>query len=217
MLKIFISYSKHDKKLAGELKKYFEECEKIECFVAHDDIIPGSSWEQEILKELEIADFFMPLQTDNLENSYWCQQESGFALARKTKIIPLIPNIGGSEPIGFYAKFQGLKIKLDGLRDSVRCWLINEGIISKNSEELEKRMIIFENSGSFYEAGMNIKSLLEMESQFTKADIHRILEKTLNNVQILESWAARDYLKPLFFKHTKLISKEELEKFLNVR
>lgn len=215
MLKIFISYSKYDKEIAGQLKKYFEECGKIECFVAHDDIHPGSSWEQEILKELESSDFLMPLQTENLEKSYWCQQEVGFALAKKMQIIPLIPNNNGSDPIGFYSKFQGLKIKLDDLRGSIKVWLINEGIISGSSDELEKQMIIFERSGSFFEAGINTKSLLSLESEFTKSDIRRIVDATLKNTQILESWNARDNLKPFFLKNSKLISKEELEKFLN--
>jgi hypothetical protein len=215
MLKIFLSYSKHDRKIAGQLKKYFEEHDIIQCFVAHDDIPPGSPWEQEILKELESSDFFMPLQTINLENSYWCQQEAGFALARKIQIVPLIPNLDGSDPVGFYAKIQGVKIRIEDLRGSIKYWLISEGIITGAPEELEKRMIIFEKSGSFSEAGINTRSLLKLESQFTKADIRRIVENTLNNGQILESWDARDYLKPFFIKHNEFISKEELEKFLS--
>jgi len=215
MLKIFISYSKHDKEIAGQLKKYFEECGKIECFVAHDDVAPGTSWEQEILKELESSDFFMPLQTENLEKSYWCQQEAGFALAKKTQIVPLIPKINGSDPVGFYAKLQGLKINLSDLRGSIKVWLVSEGIISGSSEELGKLMMIFEKSGSFSEAGVNIRSLLKLENQFTKTDIRRIVEVTLENGQILESWSARDYLKPFFLKHAQFISKEELEKFLS--
>jgi hypothetical protein len=214
MLKIFLSYSKHDKEIAGQLKKYFEEHDIIQCFVAHDDIPPGSHWEQEILKELESSDFFMPLQTINLEKSYWCQQEAGFALARKIQIVPLIPNVDGSDPVGFYAKIQGTKIKLGDLRGSIKSWLISEGIITGASEELEKRMFIFEKSATFFEAGINTRSLFELESKFTKVDIRRIVESTLNNGQILESWDARDYLRPFFIKHNKFISKEELERFL---
>ena len=58
MVHIFISYSKFDRLLAGELKIAFEELEGFTCFVAHDDIIPGSEWEKEILDNLDKANFF---------------------------------------------------------------------------------------------------------------------------------------------------------------
>ena len=75
-LRIFISYSsKYNKEIAGILKKLFEEYDNIECFVAHDDIIHGSEWEKEIIKNLDSTNLFMPIQTKHLESSYWCQQE----------------------------------------------------------------------------------------------------------------------------------------------
>lgn len=215
MLKIFLSYSTKDKVLAGELKRYFEEYDVIECFIAHDDITPGSPWEQEILANLESSDFFMPLQTESLENSFWCQQEAGFAVAQKIRIIPLMPDVDGIDPIGFYAKYQGLKIKLSDLRGSVKRWLVKEGIIAREDiDEFEKRILLFEKSDSFVEAGENTRSLFKLEEQFTKADIIRITEVTLKNNQILSSWDARRYLKPFFIKHAKIISKEQLEEFL---
>ena len=58
MFKIFISYSQKDKEIAGDLKRYFEEYDQISCFIAHDDIAPGSQWEQEILDNLETSIFF---------------------------------------------------------------------------------------------------------------------------------------------------------------
>jgi len=75
-LRIFISYSsKYNKEIAGILKKLFEEYDNIQCFVAHDDIIHGSEWEKEIIKNLDSTNLFMPIQTKHLESSYWCQQE----------------------------------------------------------------------------------------------------------------------------------------------
>ena len=215
MLKIFISYSQKDKEIAGELKKYFESYDVVECFVAHDDISPGTQWEQEILRNLQSSDYFMLLHTKNLEESYWCQQEAGFALAIGMDIISLIPDAGGTDPVGFYAKFQGFKIKLSNLRGSVKEWLLKQGIIQiEKSDELEKMMIIFKASNSYFESGINTKSLFKLEGQFTNGDIIHIMEIALKNEQILYSWKAREYLKPFFIKHAKLISKEQLEEFL---
>jgi len=219
MLKIFISYSQIDKKIAGELKEAFEKYDIIKCFVAHDDIVPGSAWEQEILSQLQSSNFLMPIQTENLKNSYWCQQEVGFALAKNIKVIPLIPDSGGIDPIGFYAKFQGFRIRLDDLQRSVKQWLIKEGIIHEENaeeEEIEKRLIIFKASGSFYEAGLNTQSLLQLENNFTNADILKIAEIAVENGQILSSFAARGYLKLFFVKYANIIPKEQLEKFLSL-
>lgn len=215
MLKIFISYSqKEDKKIAGELKRYFEEYDTIECFVAHDDIAPGSEWEQEILKSLENSDFFMPIQTEHLRDSYWCQQEAGYAVARKIRIVPLIPDSIGIDPIGFYAKFQGFKIKVNDLKDSVKSWLILEGIITDDeSDELKKRMLIFKSSGTYYEAGVNTRLLFELENQFTKVDIIDIARFTVKNNQILDSYDAQSYLRLFFSKNAKVIPKEYVERF----
>jgi hypothetical protein len=215
MLKIFLSYSTRDKVLAGDLKRCFEEYDIIECFIAHDDIIPGSTWEQEILANLESSNFFMPLQTESLKDSFWCQQEAGFAVAQKIKIIPLIPDVDGIDPIGFYSKYQGFRIRVSDLRGSVKRWLAKEGVIAREDvDEFEKRILLFEKSASFFEAGQNTRSLFELEEQFTKADIVQIVEITLKNNQILSSWDARRYLKPFFVKHAKIISKDQLEEFL---
>ncbi len=197
------------------MKQYFESYDVVECFVAHDDIVPGSQWEQEILKNLESSDFFMPLHTRNLESSFWCQQEAGFALAKEIKIIPLIPDTNGSDPVGFYSKYQGHRISLSDLHGSIKGWLIKEGIIhGANSEELEKKLMVFQASGSFFEAGVNARSLFKLESQFSQNEVLRIIEFTLMNDQILYSWDARRFLKPFFMKHVKLITKDQLEKFL---
>lgn len=215
MLKIFISYSsKYNKDVAGDLKKFFEEYADIECFVAHDDIMHGSEWEKTIIESLESVDFFMPIQTEHLSTSYWCQQEAGYAFSKGIRIIPLIPDVGGTDPVGFYARFQGFKIKTQDLRSSVKWWLIKEGIISEgNAGEIEKRMFLFSASGSFAEAGDNVKSLCEFESEFTNADILKIVDSTLLNDQILYSFAARPCLRRLFRKNASIIPKEKLEEF----
>jgi len=213
--KIFLSYSKHDGKIAGELKRFFEEFKNVECFVAHDDIIHGSEWEEEILKNLESANYFMPLQTIELTNSFWCQQEAGIAFARKIKIIPLIPDIEGNDPVGFYNRYQGFKIKINDLRGSVKLWLMKEGLTPNfNSEEIEKRKMIFAASGTWDEAADNTFQLLKLEDQFTNADILQILDIALGNGQINGSWSASAQLKRIFIKNTQIIPKDKLAKFL---
>ena len=211
-MKIFISYSQEDKELAGDLKRSFEEYDSVKCFIAHDDITPGSEWEKKILSNLESSDVFMPLQTENLKQSFWCQQEAGMVIEKKMKIVPLIPDQGGIDPVGFYARFQGFKIKTHDLHGSVKLWLINEGIIdSDNYDEIEKRILLFEASNSWAEAHRNIIALLELEAKFSKADILRIAKIATENNQILSSFAAQPYLRRFFTNHASIIPKDQIE------
>jgi len=218
MFKIFLSYSHKDKEIAGELKKNFESYANIECFVAHDDIIPGSLWEQEILKNLQTCDFFMLLNTKNLLQSCWCQQEAGFVITRDIRIVPLIPDVGGKKPIGFYSKFQGFPIKLSDIEGSVKKWLIKEGVLNEeNSIELEERISLFKTSDSFAKAEINTKALFEFKGLFSKLDIEQIINISSENEQILYCWGARKYLEPFFIENVKLISKEQLDKYLKAK
>ena len=215
-MKIFISYSKEDKKVAGELKICFEHYKDIECFIAHDDIKQGTDWEEEILNNLSVANYFLPLQTENLVKSYWCQQEAGIAFNRKIKITPLISDVDGIDPVGFYAKYQGFKIKTGDLNSSVKRFLIKEGVVAEeNFEEIEKRMLILAASNTRAEADANSQLLLELEDNFSEADVIKVVEIVLSNEQIFGSYAARFRLKKFFTKHANIISGEQLKEFLS--
>jgi hypothetical protein len=213
-MKIFISYSQNDKVLAGELKRQFEAY-GIDCFVAHDDIVSGSEWEREIRANLESADYFMPIYTADLIQSYWCQQECGFAVARDKKIICLIPDTNGVDPVGFCSRYQGIKIRSFNIAKTIKRLLIEQGLIEDdNADEIEKRIMLFEHSSSWAEGKRNTDSLLELEASLTKADILRIVDIVLSNDQILYSFAAQPYIKSFFIRHSKIIEKEKLERFL---
>jgi hypothetical protein len=212
--KVFISYSREDKKLAGELKKAFESF-GLEAFVAHDDIESGSQWEAEILKNLENTDFFMPIETEHLRRSHWCQQEIGIALVRKKIIIPLLPDTGYVDPDGFHGKYQGFPINTENVRLSVQKLLIRQGLAQEQEEsEIEKRLLVFERSDSWAEAGENARSLMEMESELTDEQKIAIARIATSNSQISGSFAAQGILRHFLRRNLKLIPKEYLEQLL---
>ncbi|MCL4386446.1 MAG: toll/interleukin-1 receptor domain-containing protein [Cyanobacteria bacterium] len=213
--KIFISYSKFDKEIAGNIKDYFEEYKNINCFLAHDDLEPSSVWEKEIIKNLDSTNVFMPLQTKHLEESYWCQQEAGYALAKEIRIIPLMLDTNYNLPIGFYAKFQGHTLKVNDLRISIKKLLIKEKIIRQdNSEEIEKRIYVFSKSNSWEEASNAIQSLLEFEDGLINADVIRIIDIAADNSEIRNSFDARKFLRNFISKHANIISAEKIKIFI---
>ncbi len=78
----------------------------ISGFVAHEDISPTDEWQTEIEKALRTMEAFVVILTPGFHQSVWTQQEIGFAVARRVKIISL--KMGNEDPVGFIARHQAL-------------------------------------------------------------------------------------------------------------
>lgn len=102
--KAFITHLAKDKEIATRLRNALLKY-NIESFVAHEDVKPSEEWQAEIEKALRTMDFFISVHTEGFKNSFWCQQEIGFAFSRGVKIIPIkFEEI----PDGFISKYQAL-------------------------------------------------------------------------------------------------------------
>ena len=109
-LKAFISHSVVNKASAHRLKEALK-LHKISGFVAHDDVEPSLSWQDEIEKALNTMDVFVSIHTANFEQSIWCQQELGFAIARNVDIVPIKTKKEKEEflPKGFAGRTQAIQ------------------------------------------------------------------------------------------------------------
>ena len=213
-LNIFVSYSSTDAKIAGEIKKCLEEFGQ-DVFLAHDDIQSGSQWETEILKNLTTTDVFMSLETENLQGSRWCQQEIGVAIEKKLIIIPLL--VAGAEvkPTGFHGKYQGFRIHLGDLRESMRRLLIQQGIIEDTEDTVaEKRILALERSNSWKEAGENAGRVVEVEDQLSAGQKIRVARAALSNPEVSGSFLAMNTLRPFLQRWVDVIPAEVLKKVL---
>jgi hypothetical protein len=220
-MKFFISYAaKATKELAGEVKENLELYDGLEAFVAHDDIKPGTKWEEEILEALVSSDYFLPIQTEELIASSWCQQEAGIAVAKGIKIVPLIPYPGGCDPVGFYAKFQGAKLRVNAVEASIKSFLEEQKILTEEEEEhevardIKNQLILFKNSGSWSEAGTNTYNLLKYEDVLSKAQIKQIAKAASENGEIKHSFAARPLLSNFFRKNSNIVPEKYLKEYL---
>lgn len=104
LLRLFISHISKEKIKATRLK----ECllpYGISGFVAHEDIHPTLEWQDEIVRALFHMDAFIAMHTRGFSDSFWTQQEVGFAVARGVKIISLKM---GEDPTGFISHRQAL-------------------------------------------------------------------------------------------------------------
>lgn len=103
-VKVFISHLSSNKWIAKRLKDCLEAYNAV-AFVAHEDILPTEPWANEIKNALDTMDIFISLHTSWFSNSYWCQQEVGYAFASWKKIIPIKFD---ENPVWFLASIQAL-------------------------------------------------------------------------------------------------------------
>lgn len=104
---IFISYSHRDDKAAGKLNRELEAA-YYSTFLAHDDVVPATDWHVEIWAALKGCHAFVGLLTENFNESAFCQQEVGAALALDKPHV-LVVDGAKHRPPGFAARFQTVK------------------------------------------------------------------------------------------------------------
>lgn len=102
--RIFLSHKSEVKAQTADVKKGLEFF-GASCFVAHADIHPTREWQDEIENALASMDGFVALMSEGFHDSYWTDQEVGYAFARG---IPILTVRLGRDPYGFIGKFQAL-------------------------------------------------------------------------------------------------------------
>lgn len=211
-MKVFLSYSTSDKKLAGKIKLGLEEY-GLDVFLTHEDIKPSAQWINKILTELEACHCFLPILTENFNKSGWTNQETGVAFARRKIIIPLKTK---TNPHGFISQFQALKLNKRKIKNT--CLEIIQAIASGSKVgALMKTTIIkkFGESKNYIEAAQNTELLLSFR-KFTIRQVTNIIKHAIRNDQIFRSYGARRRLKNFVKKHEDKIGSKLLKTFYEV-
>lgn len=120
LFRLFISHLTSNKESASNLKLCLSDY-GIDCFVAHEDIVPSKEWEIEIEKSLFTMDALCAIIVPDFLSSHWCDQEVGFALGQRKLVLPINK---GSLPYGFLGKYQALKSNNDANDVAKDVWKI---------------------------------------------------------------------------------------------
>lgn len=107
--RLFLSHVSANKDKAHRLKDELSGY-GIHAFVAHDDIEPTTRWADEIIRALHTMEAFVAVLSSGFRDSAWCNQESGFAIAKGIKTINF--KMGSDDPPGFMGAEQALVWKL---------------------------------------------------------------------------------------------------------
>ncbi len=179
-MKAFISYNTKDKVLAGDIKESLIKF-GITAFLAHDDIKPTQVWVERILDELYKSDIFLPLLTEEFHKSVWTSQEVGIAVGQGIFIVSLKTD---TDPEGFLAQYQALKLKGSDLKQSA---LDIARLVSENTnlrrQFFDDIIALFENSNSFQEAILRAIQL-NLFNGYSHAQVNAVIQATIDNDQI---------------------------------
>lgn len=116
--RLFISHVSDYKVSAANLKNELA-IYGIDCFVAHEDIIPSKEWEIEIENGLFTMDALCAIVVPEFSGSQWCDQEVGIALGQHKLVLSINR---GANPYGFFGKFQALKSKTNAFDMASDVW-----------------------------------------------------------------------------------------------
>jgi len=206
---IFLSYSHKSKKLAGELKDCLQSF-GFTVFLAHEDLKPSVPWRREILKNLRKCEVFISVLTKGFMESDWTDQETGFALALKKKIIPVKVH---DNPYGFIGAFQALKWNKSS--PDVTGWEIAECLHeeSRFAQVVKDGVIdVFLSGSDFKEVASTIKKLLRFRP-FSAEQLHRIIEGSASNHGIYGCHAAQTPMKTLIEDANGKVSRRIIRKY----
>ena len=103
-MRVFVSHLSLEKQKATRLREALAPY-GINAFVAHEDIEPTLEWQVQIERALHSMELFISIHTPGFKDSFWAQQEIGFAIAKGVKIIAVRM---GEDPKGFISKHQAL-------------------------------------------------------------------------------------------------------------
>lgn len=201
-----MSYSTKDKLIAKEIKEIISEL-NLEVFLAHEDISVSEEWRNRILNEISKTNIFVCLLSKNYLESEWCLQESGIAIYKKDKIIPL--SVDGTIPPGCINHIQSIKI------DSSP---INSDQIINAFEKVDHNIVInyhisnFQKSASYRNAEANMSKLVAYYEILNNDQIDKIFQGILSNVQIHHAGkCASEYIPNFLNRYGNKLDSDELE------
>ena len=196
----FMSYQTADREIAAGVAAVFQGL-GVQCFMAHEHIEVSVQWRDEILRQIGLADLFVPILSQRYYASIWCKQESGIAAFRRMTIIPL--SLDGSIPQGAINHIQSTL--LQGGQATLQ--QLVPGLAAHDVTFAINALInIVGGSRSFRSAEYNFQMILPYLQRATDAQIVRLLSVSQANGQVCHaSLCAREYLPPLMRSHGHLL------------
>jgi TIR domain len=183
-LKLFMSHLARKQQFVGRIGEYLSSY-GISCFVAHVSIEPSEEWLSVIEVALRSCDAAAVFLHTGFHKSNWCDQEVGFALARR---VPVLPIAIDEMPYGFMGKLQAVRClpneSSSEVAQKVLQWL--ERVPAAKIAMTEGLVTVFEQSSSYNETRRLYRLLVDTPT-FTSAQLQRLEAAIKENHQVRDA------------------------------
>lgn len=179
-LRLFMSHLAAHEGFVGEVATWLEGW-GISAFVAHMSIDASNEWQAVIETALLTCDAMAVFLHEGFRESNWCDQEVGFALARRVPVLPLNIELN---PYGFMGKLQALRcagLTAAEVGEKIVQWLMNTR--SAQTAMTEGLVTAFERVNSFARACEVYDRLYQMPV-FSPDQLQRLDAAARTNSQI---------------------------------
>ncbi|SEO17693.1 toll/interleukin-1 receptor domain-containing protein [Bradyrhizobium sp. OK095] len=207
----FMSYQTADREIAAGVAQLLDTL-GVQSFMAHEHIEVSVEWRGEILRQLSLADLFVPILSQRYYASIWCKQESGIAAFRRMTLIPL--SIDGSIPEGFISHVQSSLLQ----GGQATYHQLMRGVASANiGFAIDAGIRLIAGARSFRQAEYHFEAVRSHLNGATDQQIIQLLTVSAQNGQVCHaSLCAREYLPPLMQSHGHLLPPDVREGLVQV-
>jgi len=188
IVRVFLAHLATEREFVGEVHRELRGI-SISSFVAHDNIDVSREWQDEIERALRTADVLVGLVHSGFADSFWTQQEVGWALGRE---IPVLLMGLGEPPRGFPARYQAPMLNTHSsawqVASAIAVWLTRQE--QWRSAVINGLVGDLEHAGSFVDARDAAHRLKEV-GRMTPAVLDAIEHAYLWNDQLYGHVGAR--------------------------
>ena len=123
---VFLSHRATHRQQVSEVKVALES-RGLSCFLAHEDVTPSLSWQNEIINALNTMDVFVGFVTNDFHCGGWTDQEIGYAYKRG--VHKVFVKLGSVDPAGMVAREQALSTDWQNAADRILDHLTSAGVL----------------------------------------------------------------------------------------
>lgn len=184
-LRLFGSYLVSERHFVGDVRAALGRF-GIDLFAAHDSIAVSRQWAQVIEDALRSCDAAVIFLHAGFRDSEWTDQESGFCVARRVPILPLM--FTDDTPHGFLSPYQGLRchgLSRPAVAERITDWLVDDRRARRPITEA--LVTALEMSGGFERTRTVLSRLMRLDG-FTPAQLQRMEHAAQVNRQVAEAF-----------------------------
>ncbi|MCT2076069.1 toll/interleukin-1 receptor domain-containing protein [Dietzia cinnamea] len=199
MIRLFISHSAAHKEFIGQVSRELAVV-GVDGFVAHDHMENAKPFQDQIEQALTTMDAFVALVHPEFNGSAWCQQEVGWAYARR---VPLYAVRLGDNPQAFVARDQWPSLFERNPReiaDEISDWIGKHPLLSDRI--IDGLFASLSNASNYESAGATANRIARLPS-LTDEQWSRLDEIYFANDQVEYGVLPSRALKPFYAKHNR--------------